>query len=248
MEVHHHPNLHHQPKPWKEYLLEGLMIFIAVMLGFFAESLREHIADKDKEHQYIQSLAEDLKIDIKTFGTQISQEKQSLAMLDSVVAILDNPASIPSHGDDLYYFGRLGPRLRNLTVNNRTFEQLRNSGSFRLISRISVSNKIMSYYEKVTYIRQIETIYTQEFANYKIIAANVFEPSALARQDDGKGGIRRSLDNPPLQKNAGQFVKQLAVDAIYMNGSRRGIISADEELLLSARELLDYLQKEYHLE
>ncbi|MFB9842968.1 hypothetical protein [Mucilaginibacter ginsenosidivorans] len=23
MEVHHHPQLEHKPKPWKEYLLEG---------------------------------------------------------------------------------------------------------------------------------------------------------------------------------------------------------------------------------
>jgi len=45
MEVHHHPQLEHKPKPWKEYLLEGFMIFIAVMMGFFAENLREHISD-----------------------------------------------------------------------------------------------------------------------------------------------------------------------------------------------------------
>ena len=48
MEVHHHPQLTHQPKPWKEYLLEGLMIFIAVTLGFFAENLREHISDSQQ--------------------------------------------------------------------------------------------------------------------------------------------------------------------------------------------------------
>jgi hypothetical protein len=34
MEVHHHPQLHHQRKPRKEYLLEFLMIFLAVTLGF----------------------------------------------------------------------------------------------------------------------------------------------------------------------------------------------------------------------
>ena len=38
MEVHHHPNLHHKRKPWKEYLLEGLMIFIAVTLGFLPKA------------------------------------------------------------------------------------------------------------------------------------------------------------------------------------------------------------------
>jgi hypothetical protein len=43
MEVHHHPQLEHKPKPWKEYFLEYIMIVLAVTTGFFAESLREHI-------------------------------------------------------------------------------------------------------------------------------------------------------------------------------------------------------------
>ncbi|HEY4875714.1 MAG TPA: hypothetical protein VIH86_09100 [Puia sp.] len=41
MEVHHHPDVHHQRKRFKEYFLEFLMIFLAVTMGFFAESLRE---------------------------------------------------------------------------------------------------------------------------------------------------------------------------------------------------------------
>jgi hypothetical protein len=34
MEVHHHPDLHHKPKKWKEYFLEFLMIFLAVTRVF----------------------------------------------------------------------------------------------------------------------------------------------------------------------------------------------------------------------
>ena len=40
MEVHHHPDLHHKPKKWKEYFLEFLMIFLAVTMGFIAENIR----------------------------------------------------------------------------------------------------------------------------------------------------------------------------------------------------------------
>jgi hypothetical protein len=50
MEVHHHPDLHHRKKHWKEYFLEFLMIFLAVTLGFFAESIRENISDKEKKN------------------------------------------------------------------------------------------------------------------------------------------------------------------------------------------------------
>jgi hypothetical protein len=63
MEVHHHPQLEHKPKPWKEYFLEFLMIFLAVTMGFFAESLREHVNDNSKENEYINSLRKDLIAD-----------------------------------------------------------------------------------------------------------------------------------------------------------------------------------------
>ena len=37
------------------------MIFLAVTMGFLAESLREYFGDREKEKQYMHSLAEDLK-------------------------------------------------------------------------------------------------------------------------------------------------------------------------------------------
>jgi hypothetical protein len=61
MEVHHHP--HVEKKNFKEYFLEFLMIFLAVTMGFFAESYREHLVDIKKEKEYIVSLKEDLLTD-----------------------------------------------------------------------------------------------------------------------------------------------------------------------------------------
>jgi len=48
MEVHHHPHIPTHAKPWKEYLLEGLMIFVAVTLGYGAENVREHYVETKK--------------------------------------------------------------------------------------------------------------------------------------------------------------------------------------------------------
>ena len=244
MEVHHHPEV--EKKGFKEYILEGLMIFLAVTMGFFAESLREHITNNEREEQYVRSMIEDLKIDRTTLENYLKKEKESMGMLDSLIIILNDPADISRRGDDLYYFGRLGPRLRTLSVSMRTFEQLEHSGNFRLISDMEVSNKIMSHYDKIPIIRQLEDIYAQEFVSYKKVAANVFEPAVFSKQEGDKGVIKRGTGNPPLQKNASGFIKELAVDAIYMNGSRKGILNSDENLLKSVNDLLDYLQKRYH--
>src|SRR5919205_297932 len=53
MEVHHHP--HVEKKNFKEYLLEGLMIFLAVTMGFFAENLREYTKDNAEIKSDMQS-------------------------------------------------------------------------------------------------------------------------------------------------------------------------------------------------
>ena len=52
MEVHHHPDIHHEKKKWKEYFFEFLMIFLAVAMGFFAEQIRERHVEKERLQNY----------------------------------------------------------------------------------------------------------------------------------------------------------------------------------------------------
>src|ERR1700733_12208285 len=96
MEVHHHPELRQKEKPWKEYLLEGLMIFVAVTLGFFAESLREHITDRDKEKEYIVSLIQNLKEDTTTINIVISENQRKLDKLTELMKMSQQDISSPA--------------------------------------------------------------------------------------------------------------------------------------------------------
>src|SRR6266581_4914367 len=61
MEVHKHPHHVTHKKKWGEYLLEFIMLFLAVFLGFIAENFREHSVEGRKEKEYISSMVEDLK-------------------------------------------------------------------------------------------------------------------------------------------------------------------------------------------
>ena len=54
MQVHHHPHI--ENKNFKEYFLEYKMIFLAGTMGFFAESYREHIVEKNSIHDYMQEM------------------------------------------------------------------------------------------------------------------------------------------------------------------------------------------------
>ena len=77
MEVHHHPNV--EKKRFREYILEFLMIFLAVTMGFFAESLRENISNKDKEKEYINSFVQNLQI-VEYGSTLLHRSEESVSI------------------------------------------------------------------------------------------------------------------------------------------------------------------------
>src|SRR6185369_2761289 len=148
METHAH-HLHKAPgKNFWHYFFEFFMLFLAVFCGFLVENYREHIVEHERERQYIQSLIADLKSDQQVLTQHIASVQSGAAMMDSMIAILNTPSLIRGNTGKLYYWARLGPRLNPLSTNDRTFEQLKNSGNFRLIGDINTSNKIMDYYEK----------------------------------------------------------------------------------------------------
>ena len=87
MEVHHHPipTKGGEKKRFKEYFLEFLMIFLAVTMGFFTESLREYFGDRYKERQYMHSLAEDLKKDTAALHYSIRRLSRDIQAGDSII-------------------------------------------------------------------------------------------------------------------------------------------------------------------
>src|ERR1700690_1950623 len=70
MEVHHHPDLHHKKKKFKEYFLEFLMIFLAVTMGFFAENIRESIS----ENKIAKDMAENLYQEVYADSVVLQQK------------------------------------------------------------------------------------------------------------------------------------------------------------------------------
>src|SRR5690348_18213755 len=132
MEVHHHPDLQHKKKNFKEYFLEFLMIFLAVTLGFFAESLREHVNDNSKEREYINALKKDLATDTVNLSTRMQAFNSRIGEYDSLISMLRDPRNI-TDGAKLYYLSRITTRGTVFEDNNNTMTQLNISGNFRLI-------------------------------------------------------------------------------------------------------------------
>ena len=246
MEVHHHAH-HEGKKNWKSYFWEFLMLFLAVFCGFLAEYQLEHTIEHQREKQYVQSLIEDLKLDQTILSQHIVHVKSGLSMMDSMIVLLNAPSLIIDKSGQLYYLARLAPRLKPLSLNNRTLEQLKNSGNFRLIRNLATSNKIMTYYEKLPLINLLQSINETEFTEYKKVAAKIFDPNILIQMEDDNGDIKRIIDNPPLRTTDNELLKELSVFSVYMHGTKKTVIKTDEDLKVEGADLIVYLQKEYHL-
>ena len=224
------------------------MLFLAVFCGFLAENFREHLVEHQREKEFIKSMIADLQDDTAILRTSMSGIKSGAVLLDSLTIILGDKNYIKEMGDQLYYFGRVGPRLGTLSNNNRTFEQLKNSGGFRLIRNSEASNKIMDYYNSIPKIRQLEDIYTKEFEEYKVVASKIFEPGIFRMMEMEYAQVKRGATNPPLRTYDPELLKELSFFAVYMNGSRKGLLMFEENLRKKGAELIAVLKNEYHLE
>lgn len=53
------------------------MIFLAVVMGYIAENIREHFSENKQVRQYMQSMLNDLQADINSYNSSISQTTQT---------------------------------------------------------------------------------------------------------------------------------------------------------------------------
>jgi hypothetical protein len=162
MEVHHQPDLHHKPKPWKEYLLEGLMIFIAVTMGFFAEGIRENITANRKEKEYIKNFVSDLAKDSLALNETILENQKKLNGLDSLLSLANVNLSDMGNRERLYkYAGQSISSYSGFISNDATMMQLKNSGGLQYIRRHNAANSIAQYDQEMRSIYAAEAPYAK---------------------------------------------------------------------------------------
>ena len=153
MEVQHHPNV--EKKNLKEYLLEGLMIFLAVTMGFIAENIRERISDREKEKQYIHLLRNDLKKDTAALHYSIRRLQTDIDITDSLVVLF---AKTQLHIQNDSYLGQLTLNSGlsvDIVFNDRAASQLKSTGSMRLINNVNVTDSILDYWDNQIRLKEI---------------------------------------------------------------------------------------------
>jgi hypothetical protein len=165
MEVHHHPDLHHRTKKWKEYVIEFIMIFLAVTLGFFAETIREHISEEHREKDYIVGLLNNIQNDTLELNGLIHRNTLELRGIDSLMTISRNLFANNSVQDSIYFYAlQYTITLHLFQFNDLTLVQLRNAGGYSLIKTGNVADSIALYESKNNDIRLQEKFVTDSYS------------------------------------------------------------------------------------
>jgi len=145
MEV-HHPHHPTHKKKWSEYLLEFFMLFVAVTLGFFAENIREHIAENEKKKELIKSVSTEFKRDLSQLGFHKEFSLNKIKVCDSLIEILKKD---PSQVDQQEYYRLFSNVVLywHFIPNNRSRIDAESKGYFS----IKENNELAQYISKYNF-------------------------------------------------------------------------------------------------
>ena len=250
MEVHHHP--HVEKKNFKEYFLEFLMIFLAVTLGFFAENIREHFVNSNKEKEFITSLKEDLRDDTTQLSFIIPVGNVQYEKLDSLYTLMrllseQQPVNI----NRLYYLNfEYSFGLVFFRPNKRTISQIKNTGTFSLITNKRCRDSITIYdyineeaiqINSDTYENWLSELnkMSEKIFNYDNIKTFGFTGGADVYLDDSLQLNLLTTDKTVLNEYANKIRSVMMILEILIN--------TEQAQLKRCKNLINILNKEYHL-
>ena len=237
MEVHtHHLHKAAGKKIW-HYFFEFLMLFLAVFSGFIAENWRESLQEHRREKEYIHSIVEDIKSDTLQSAQVLTKLKGISSGIDSVLIALSSPEII-SNSNNAYL---LWSRILGLDVfvsNDRTIEQLKNSGDLRLIRIKAVSDSIMKYDQTLKkYNVQSDLMYSalRDMTSY----SQLFDFIQLAKNSNSP---------VPLTEEGIKSLNKAYANLQLWNKGLIGLISWLETIHKEGAALVTFIQTQYGLE
>ena len=237
MEVHHHP--HVEKKRFKEYLLEFIMIFLAVTLGFFAENFREKQVEKQKGNEYIYSFYKDLVKDTAEFTNVISSYEEKSEVFKSRNECYNEIISGKGSGNCIVALFRYSEFFVDMVYTDGTLQQLKNAGGLRLLKK-NDADSILSYDDMIRAYSRIESTGFQDrqnkirdliysITNYAIIADSNYHGSPVF-----------DLKNKEAINNYFVLLNAYAIAIERDNQTLKNIKA-------KAVDLIEYFKKQYHL-
>ena len=247
MEIHHHAH-HEGKKNWKSYIWEFLMLFLAVFCGFLAEYKLEHIIEHQREKKYMQLMIEDLKQDTTEINFSIRRINEVLIPAHKKSTMLlfkeNNQDSLIK---DMYEFIPRSLLVLQISFQDGTATQLKNSGNLRLVENTEISTEITKYWSHCSFITtQILSGYNKTRNDSKEMFFSLFN---LGNYEENSpfSTIRQNASLKLLTEDKAQLIK-LGNTISNLQSQLAGpfldnLKNSNEE----ASNLIKIIKTEYHL-
>jgi len=243
MEVHHHPQLDHKPKPIKEYLLEGFMIFIAVMMGFIAENIRESITNSEHVHHLTVQLAHDLKADDKQLDEIYQRETEIAKGNDTLFNLLQQPLAKV----DLKKVQELAVNAHSMSVfhpSEGAINAIKNELHLKQFSNSQIINHFSTYERHIELVRTAQEINLQ----YQRIYLDPFLTQHFTPENLKAAFYNEPLKNAQMRNLTQEDLTQLRTNMALINVITGELLRDNGLLKRDVSDMLHYVNKQYDLE
>ena len=168
MEV-HHPHHPTHKKKWTEYILEFFMLFTAVTLGFFAENLRENIAEKHKKEELIIAVAADFRKDFNQIEFHKEFNENKIKICDS----LDNLIKLdPKKIDQQLYYRLINNLYMSWKFNSNSRSRIEAEAKGYISEK--ENEELANYISKYTFhLTDLTELLAEEQASYEKFNENI---------------------------------------------------------------------------
>ena len=252
----HSQELHKAPgHGFKHYFFEFFMLFLAVTLGYFVENIREHYVNKEIEKQSIESVVAALASDTVQLKNIIAANEKVNQHLDSLVQLRNADLNIAENKRSF---------LRNSVVgfsedwyfisNDAALQQLKSSGSLRLIRKQNIIDSIFKYESNNNMINQQHLdcyyLFHEAFNDYKkAVSLFFYRDTSVMKYSlgyDNSNAEFKNIDAVTISSDK-EKVNILFGDAATMAAPQEAYVDLMKGQLSYGKSLITFLKKEYNL-
>jgi len=228
------------------YFFEFFMMFLALYMGFLADNLRERQAEKKQERVFMQNMLEDLMADIVLCNNYAKNNLVVSELIDTLVQLIKSPER-KQHITKLAYTARMIlPQFKQLFLTERTYEQMKSSGTLRLISKQQVANSISYYYYSVSELNKYNETSLVWATDYGNEMGKIFDGELLLNILKEKKEI--PADASALLTEDPVVLNQLITNAQFLYGSLILGEKIGNERSIAAQNLIELIKKEYQMQ
>jgi len=253
MEIH---PAHHgitSKKRFGEYLLEFLLLFLAVTLGFFAENIRENISHRDIERLNIKDIVEDLASDTSQLAEIIQTNEQRLKGIDSFLTLRKFNPEDPEIKRKFYQKSYTYLTSEDyFRPNDAALGQMESSGALRLIKKRRVAGDILKYETKTKFdqhpgVRLSRPVSENLDRLGSAVDFTLFKETSLSRVSLDSFTFNFSSNELPEIASDKVLLKGLFNYASLLYLANSNYLVMLKQQFVNAKDLINLLKKEYNI-